>query len=147
MSDPHAPQLSESSALESEVTFDVPSILLEAKLADGHIVKTIREGGARQLEMITETKWSKTALDERDQVFAVRAQNVINFAGQRLSVINDETNLGDKRYPASSPSASEYLERVGQKVMLHFNCTKDTMESRRLGVDVFKIVRNTIKLP
>lgn len=147
MNDTPDPLLSEPDMTVSEMTFDVPSILLEAKIENGQVFHSVREGRAQQVQLTTTIEWTEAPADERESLFVIRAQNLINFAQQRISVINDDTTLGDKHFPPSSPTASEYLAKIGKPVLIHFDCARDATESKRLGRPVYKIVRNTIILP
>lgn len=128
---------------KSEITFDVPHLLIKSGDYDGFLTQAIREGGPRQLELISRIEWTEAPVDEHDQVFVIRGRNVINFAGARLSILNDAT----EQLPPSAPTTAEYMAKRGTEVLIHFDCTRDNMESRRTGRDAYKVVRNSLILP
>lgn len=131
----------------SELSYETPNILLSATSENGIATHSIRESKVVQVPMMTRLSWSETPVDESGQVFAIRARNNIRFGGVRFAVINDACEFGDIKLPATSPSVLEYLSLVGKEVMHHFECSRDLMESERLGKPVYKIVRNVIVLP
>lgn len=131
----------------SEMTYDTPHILLDAKAQGGLVTHSIREAASVQVPLTTRIEYAESPVDEHANVFAIKARNLIRFAGQKVSVINDATEFGDVNLPATSPSASEYLALIGQPVMIYFDCTRDLMQTQRLGRPVYKIVRNSIVLP
>lgn len=142
--EPALPPLPEVSLSKSEATFDVPNLLLQAVAQGGLITHSVREGGAQQVELVTEVSWSDTPVDEHALVFRVQAQNQIRFAGARITVLNDETDLGDLHLAPSAPTTSEYLAQVGKRVMIRFDCSRHRREG---GREAFKIARNWITLP
>lgn len=145
--EPTPEPLRDPQTIPSEITFDAPHILTRLTLQDGFPALSVREGRAQQVAMESEISWSETPVDESAQVFAIRARNVVNVAGQKLSVINDAGSAGEIKLAASNPTASEYLSKRGQRVMIHFTCTADRMESQRLGRKVYKVGRSFINLP
>lgn len=138
--------LRDAEEITSEATFDSPNILLSYSRDNGHDVLTVRGARSQQVQMTTRLEWSESPV-ETPPLLVIRAQNIINFAGQRLPVLNDNTSLGDKPLPPSAPTAREYLDQIGKTVTLQFSCQRDDLESRRLERPVYKIVRNTITIP
>lgn len=140
-------KLPEPEEIKTEMTYDAPHILLGGSAKDGLVTHSIREAASVQVSLLTRIEYAEKPVDEHEKVFNIKARNLIKFAGQRVSVINDATEFGDVKLQASAPSASEYLKLVGKPVLIYFDCARDPMQSQRLGRPVFKIVRNSIVLP
>lgn len=139
-----APELPELPAKESRtktLSFTVPHILKSISLDEGgNFHRDVREGGIRQVEHEIETEWYREEVKE--DVFRFRATNQLNFMGAIIDVINDEIELSNGfRLVATEPTASDYLSKVGTRVIISFMCRKDVKRN------IFRIDRVFIKLP
>jgi hypothetical protein len=120
------------------LTFNVPNIVLEYK-DEACPILTVRSGGSIQIEHTVTVDYYDEAVDERDQVFAIKAKNQINFAGLTIAALNDAI----PNIAPSAPTASEYMALVGKPVMTYFDCRKVSLKDG----DVYKVTRSTIVLP
>lgn len=137
--------LSEPIVTKQVLTFDVPSILVEHK--DGILpMLTLRQGGSRQVEHVVSVQYYDGAVDEKDQLFVIRAKNQVNFGEHIITVLNDRIE-GARPVAPSSPTATEYMSKVGQEIMLKFSCKKTTLFKDDKPVDAFQVVRVKIILP
>ncbi len=133
-------------------TYQIPHILIESRLdANGRVVRVIREGGMIGLDAVTDAEISETVKDEKP--FRIVAQNQINFGGQTISVLNDETDIGGQYLAPSSPTASEYLAQAGKKTMIAFSCRPNASRTPAadatcaIGPKKWTIGRTFITLP
>lgn len=136
------PKLTET---KRDLTYPVPNVLLKYEDADVPIVQ-IRMGGPRQVEHVISIEYVEVKVDERDQLFVIKAKNRINVTGAMLDVLNDKVE-GSKPLAPSSPSATDYMANVGKSVLLYFSCAFDSVTSDTLERDVYKVVRSRIILP
>ena len=123
------------------LTFKVPHILLKQEDQNGFQVLQVRLGGNRQIEFTTNISYSEEPVEET--AFIIKATNRINFGDGAIHVLNDATDT----LVASSPTATEYMNNVGQTVMTSFSCNPDSATSKTMERTVFKVVRITITLP
>lgn len=125
-----------------KLTYNVPHILLDFK--PGELpVATMRQGGSVQIEHTVAVEYVDAPVDESSKVFAIKAKNQINFGGYRIEVLNDEI----PNIASSAPTASEYMSKVGQEVLIRFECSRSESHSREQKKDVFRVTRTTITLP
>ncbi len=101
-------------------TFTTPNVLLSATVEGGALVQSVREGGPKAFEATTTRELVEVPIEETP--FVIRATNRINFAGGVIDVINDEILHEDRQLRPTSPTASEYLAKIGQPVMIAFSC-------------------------
>lgn len=142
------PPLPEKSSTTRLLTFTVPHILKAFSIDDaGFRHQDVRQGGAKQIDFTTEIEFSETAVDETNQVFAIRATNQFNFGNQVIQVINDAIEEKGFRLVPTSPTATEYLAKVGERVMVSFNCRVHRSLSEQQGKTIYQIVRIFITLP
>ncbi len=131
-------KLVETKVVTQKVTFSVPHVLINCKNGDGFPVITLRQGGSLQVDATITTDWYDAPVDEK--AFTVKAKNKLNFGDLRIDVLNDEiTGIAP-----SCPTASEYISRVGQPVMIAFGCDLRSGDS---GKDVYRVIRSSIVLP
>lgn len=142
------PPLPEKSSTTRELTYTVPHILKSLTIDDaGFKHPDLRQGGPRQIDFETEIEYADAPADERNQVFAIRATNQINFADHVINVINDQIELRGFRLVPTSPTASEYLAKVGTRAMVSFSCRAHRQFSEQQGKPIYQIVRIFIVLP
>ncbi len=145
---PELPPLPDKSSTTRKLTFTVPHILKSLTIDDAWFKHPdLRQGGPRQIDFETEIEYSDKAADERDKVFSIRATNQINFADHVINVINDAIDLPNFRLVPTSPTASEYLAKVGERVMVSFNCKAHRPLSEQQGKTIYQIARIFITLP
>lgn len=142
------PSLPEKSSTTRKLTFPVPHILKSFSIDDaGFRHQDVRQGGAKQIDFTTEIEFSETAVDETKDVFAIRATNQFNFANGVINVINDAIEENGFRLVPTSPTATEYLSKVGERVMVSFNCRVHRPFSQQQGKTIYQIARIFITLP
>lgn len=141
--DMNLPQPTES---KKELTYVVPNILLKYEQSNGLPLAQVRMGGAKQIEYITTVEYLDSPVDESNQLFVIKAKNKINVAGVILDVLNDQIT-GDKPIAPSSPTASEYMSKVGTPVLTYFSCRHDPATSVGVERPVYRTVRARIVLP
>lgn len=145
---PAPPPLPKKSSTTRELSYTVPHILKSLTIDDaGFKHPDLRQGMIRQLDFETEIEYVDTPADERDQVFAIRATNQINFADHVINVINDKIALRGFRLVPTSPTASEYLAKVGTRVMVSFDCRAHRPFSEQQGKPIYQISRIFVVLP
>lgn len=146
--EPAPPPLPEKSSTTRELTFPVPHILKSFSIDDaGFRHQDVRQGGPKQIDFTTEVEFSDTPVDEKDQVFVIRATNQFNFGNQVIQVINDKIEEQGFRLVPTSPTASEYLAKVGERVMASFNCRVHRSLSEQQKKTIYQITRIFIDLP
>ena len=134
----------ESVEAKQKLTFNVPHILLCHEEQDGFLVLKVRLGKPVQTEFTTNVSYSETHVEEKP--FVIKATNKINFGDGTIFVLNDSVK-GEYPLGATSPTATEYMNKVGKRVMTGFSCSPDKATSEQLGKTVFRVVRSTIILP
>lgn len=134
---------------QKKLTFTVPHILKSISFDEaGFYHREIRDGGPRQIEYELTQEYADEPASEKEQIFGIRATNQLNFGGSIINVINDEVVLENGfRLVPTSPTASEYLSKVGQRVQLSSVSTRDTTLSDQQGKDIYRIGRSFIVLP
>lgn len=135
-------ELPKPTSEKQKLTFTVPHILKSITLDEaGFTHREIREGGPRQIEFETTHEYSETPVEKED-VFSIKAANQLNFAGSVINVLNDEVKLADGfQLVPTSPTASEYMALIGQRVQTASMCDKDISLSKQAGKDVFRIAK------
>ena len=129
------------SETKRNLTFTAPHILLKREEQNGFPLLHVRLGGTTQIEFITNVSYSEEPLEETP--FVIKATNQINFGDGSIRVINDAMS----GLAATSPTATEYLNRIGKPVLVGFVCKEDQQESTKLERTVFRVIRVTIILP
>ncbi len=131
-------KLVDTKVVTEKVTFTVPHVLINYKNGDGFPILNLRQGGPIQVDATITTDWYDAPVDEKS--FTIKAKNKLNFGDLRIDVLNDEfTGIAP-----SCPTASEYMSRVGQEVMIAFGCDLRSGDS---GKDVYRVIRSSIILP
>ncbi len=131
-------KLVETKVVTQKVTFTVPHVLINYKNGNEFPVLTLRQGGPVQVDATITTDWYDAPVDEK--AFTIKAKNKLNFGDLRIDVLNDEiTGIAP-----SYPTASEYMSKVGQTVMIGFGCDLRSGDS---GKDVYRVIRSSIVLP
>lgn len=148
---PPPPPLPEKSSATRELTFTVPHILKSFAIDEaGFRHQDVRQGGPKQIDFTTEIEFSDTPVDEKADVFAIRATNQFLFANQVINVISDEVEpQGERgfRLVPTSPTATEYLKKVGSRVMVSSVCRVHRQYSEQQGKPIYQIARIFIDLP
>lgn len=140
------PPLPAKSVSTVTATWKVPHVLKAISQDEsGFTHREVREGGDRQVELTSETEFSEQETDE--QVFSIKATNQLNFAGSTIDVLNDEVVLKDFRLVPTSPTASEYLSKVGTKVLIRFSCRIENLHTKQQKKSIYQIDRVFITLP
>lgn len=117
----------------SPFTWTRPTIMLGAS-GDGTEMHLRNGASAQVVREITE-EYSFDAVDETP--FKIIAKSPAMFGGVRFDVLDEN----------STPKASEYLARVGQKVLIGFRCSQVTNLSAQFKRPVYFIYRCYITLP
>lgn len=116
------PPLPDPRKTKTPGTWHAPNILTESK--DG--VDSIRSGGSRQVEFITETWLSEEEQKPEKEPLQIRAKNSFNIGGATIDVLNDAGTFAGRGLQASTPTASEYLANVGSETIIQFSSTPVT---------------------
>lgn len=130
--------LPEKQIKPGEYTYDVPHILLSVEGS----VKQVREGGLQQANFETEIEYSFNK-PEPEQPFTITVSRQINFAGNTINVLTD----GFDAVSPSTPTAKEYMDKSGQRVLHGFTVGIDSNLTKINNKTVYKIGRSYVFLP
>lgn len=126
------------------MTYTVPDILLPSD--PGHM--TIRRGYHAQVTYRTVVTY--TDEKEQDTPLKILARNRVNFGQHILDVLNDAGDFDGKTLPASAPSASALLERLGKETLIAFKsepiATKE-VKDRYQRACIYRNSRTFIVIP
>jgi hypothetical protein len=139
-----------------DVTYKFENVLISmTKDEFGFTQIQLKEGGDRLVKMEVEERFSFEK--EEATPLKVKGRNRIPIAGKVLEVLNDD--LMQFGYPATGPSASDYMAYSGQRVLVGFNCTEipetevhfkesePGVFKHKSGKTVYRIYRAYVKFP
>lgn len=134
--------LPEKKTLVTNFTYEVPHVLVSM---DGRN-RNLRQGGPEQIEQQVEVVYTFEK-PEKEAPFLIKAPNRLNFGSGPMNVLNDEVEINGVKIPPSSPSASEYMAKVGKRVLINTLIGVNREMSKDAGKTVYREAKIYITLP